>query len=62
MRVTEDEVLRLVDDLAAGMWEDADELRRRIHLVARRFSLEDRNVGAPATLPAHATASERPGP
>jgi len=58
VHVSEDEVLRLVADLAAGMWADADELRRRIHLVARRFSLEDR-AGQPA-IEAAPAAIERP--
>ena len=56
--VSEDEVLRLIADLAAGMWEDADELRRRIHLVARRFSLDDRVT--PAAIEAPPPAIERP--
>lgn len=35
--VTEPEVLRLIRELQAMMWDDPAELRRRIHLVARRF-------------------------
>lgn len=38
---TEAEVVRLVNELAAIQWSDPDELRRRIFLVARRYSLED---------------------
>lgn len=40
VEVTEGEVLRLIDELRAIMWDDPDELRRRIHLVARKYSLE----------------------
>ena len=38
--VTEHEVARLIEELRAIMWEDRDELARRLHLVARRYSLE----------------------
>ncbi|MCC6387357.1 MAG: polysaccharide biosynthesis protein [Dehalococcoidia bacterium] len=38
--VTEAEILRLIEEIAALVWDDADELRRRIHLVSRRYSLE----------------------
>ena len=44
--VTEAEILRLIEELAALVWEDADELRRRIHLVSRRYSLEAEGVSA----------------
>ncbi len=44
--VTEAEILRLIEEIAALVWEDADELRRRIHLVSRRYSLEAEGVSA----------------
>lgn len=40
VEVTEQEVARLIEELREGMWDDRDELRRRLHLVARRYSLE----------------------
>lgn len=58
VRVSEEEVERLIADLTEGMWDDHDELRRRIHLVARRFSLEDRT--APQVTPLTAPLIERP--
>ncbi|MBI2764332.1 MAG: polysaccharide biosynthesis protein [Chloroflexi bacterium] len=38
--VTEAEVVRLIDEIATVPANDAEELRRRIHLVARRYSLD----------------------
>ena len=38
--VTEAEILRLIDEIRGGMWGDTDELRRRIHLVSRKYSLD----------------------
>lgn len=44
MRVTSDviveetEIVRLVDELRQRMWDDPEEMRRRIHLVARRYA------------------------
>ena len=35
--VSEREVHRLIEELRAIMWDDPDELKRRIHLVARRY-------------------------
>jgi len=54
VEVTEREMTRIIDEIAAIMWDDRDELRRRIHLVARKFSLDDASAdeavaGAPAT-------------
>ncbi len=40
VQVTEPEITRLIGELEAGVWDDPVELRRRIHLVARRYSLE----------------------
>lgn len=40
--VTESEVLRLIDEIKAMMWDDPEELRRRIHLVGHKYSLEGR--------------------
>ncbi|MCL4230746.1 MAG: polysaccharide biosynthesis protein [Dehalococcoidia bacterium] len=42
--VTEAEILRLIDEIKAGMWGDMEELRSRIHLVARRYSLDGNAV------------------
>jgi FlaA1/EpsC-like NDP-sugar epimerase len=47
--VAESEILRLIEEIRADMWGDLDELRRRIHLVARRYSLDPQG-----TLPAPA--------
>jgi len=38
--VTEPEITRLIGEIEAVLWDDKDELRRRIHLVARRYSLD----------------------
>ncbi len=40
-KVSEREILRLIDEIRAVMWGDPEEVRRRIHLVARRFSLDE---------------------
>ena len=40
IEVTETEILRLIEEISSLVWDDADELRRRIHLVSRRYSLE----------------------
>ncbi len=40
VEVSEQEITRLIEELRAIMWEDREELRRRLHLVARRYSLE----------------------
>jgi len=42
--ITEAEIRRLVAEVEAVLWEDPEELRRRIHLVARMYS-EDREPG-----------------
>ncbi|MGH2633076.1 MAG: polysaccharide biosynthesis protein, partial [Tepidiformaceae bacterium] len=60
VKVTEQEILRLVDELSAIQWGDPEELRRRIHLVGRKFSLEGDLLPedvAPAALPPGAPAS-----
>ena len=38
--VTEAEILRIIEEIRAGMWDDKNELRRRIHLVSRKYSLD----------------------
>jgi FlaA1/EpsC-like NDP-sugar epimerase len=38
--VTEREMTRLIDEIRQVMWGDPEEVRRRIHLIVRRFSLE----------------------
>ncbi len=45
--VSEREILRLIEEIRQVMWGDPDEVRRRIHLVARRFSREDEPADAP---------------
>jgi FlaA1/EpsC-like NDP-sugar epimerase len=35
------EISRLIDDLKGRMWDDPEELRRRIHLVARKYGRPD---------------------
>ncbi|MBI5948861.1 MAG: polysaccharide biosynthesis protein [Chloroflexi bacterium] len=54
VEVTEAEIRRLIDELGPAMFGDEDELRRRIHLVARRYSLEDET---PASVPADEPAA-----
>jgi FlaA1/EpsC-like NDP-sugar epimerase len=39
--VDETEIIRLVDSLAGIMWSDPDEVRRRVHLVARHYGAVD---------------------
>ena len=36
--ITEGEIRRLIEELDAMQWTDKEELKRRIHLVARRYS------------------------
>jgi FlaA1/EpsC-like NDP-sugar epimerase len=50
------ELLRLVDELKARMWDDPDDLRRHIHLVARKYSRGDE------PLPEDAPAAESTTP
>ncbi|MCC7363066.1 MAG: polysaccharide biosynthesis protein [Dehalococcoidia bacterium] len=38
--VSEAEVMRLIREIEEIVWDDAEELRRRIHLVSRRYSRE----------------------
>jgi FlaA1/EpsC-like NDP-sugar epimerase len=40
VEVEEAEIARLINELERMVWDDPDELRRRIHLVARRYSRE----------------------
>ncbi|MGE3073817.1 MAG: polysaccharide biosynthesis protein [Dehalococcoidia bacterium] len=49
--VTEPEIRRLIEEVEAVGWTDKDELRRRIHLVARRYSNDPDEV--PAEEPAN---------
>jgi FlaA1/EpsC-like NDP-sugar epimerase len=48
VEITEAEILRLIDELKQGMWGDKEELKSRIHLVARKFSLEGNGHDLPA--------------
>lgn len=56
VEITEAEIRRLVDEVDAVLWDDQEELRRRIHLVARMYS-EDRD---PADLDTPSPASGNP--
>ncbi len=40
VEVTESEISRLIDEICSGDWDDHDELKRRIHLVGRKYSIE----------------------
>jgi len=40
VQITEAEILRLIEELKQGMWGDRNELKSRIHLVARKYSLD----------------------
>lgn len=55
--VTEGEIQRLIDELKAGMWDDREQLRSRIHLVARRYSLDGNGESAPAEAEGEAAAT-----
>ncbi len=48
VEVTESEIQRLIDELIVAASGDLDELRRRIHLVARRYSLDSTGDALPA--------------
>lgn len=56
VEIDEAEILRLIDEIRASGWDDHDELKRRIHLVGRRYSLEadsgDKLAPASPTEPA----------
>ncbi|MEP7215185.1 MAG: nucleoside-diphosphate sugar epimerase/dehydratase [Anaerolineaceae bacterium] len=53
--VTESEILRIIEEIRAGMWDDKSELRRRIHLVSRKYSLDGDEHGT-AEEPSERTA------
>jgi FlaA1/EpsC-like NDP-sugar epimerase len=55
VEVTESEIIRLIDEIAAGMWGDLEELRQKIHLVSRRYSL-DAEHDAPTPAIEHAAS------
>lgn len=40
VEITESEVRRLVEEVESVLWNDQEELKRRIHLVARKYSNE----------------------
>ncbi|WP_322819026.1 nucleoside-diphosphate sugar epimerase/dehydratase [Tepidiforma sp.] len=46
--ITEPEILRLIDEIRQIMWHDPEEVRRRIHLVARRYTHHRTNAQADA--------------
>ncbi|MFN0148057.1 MAG: polysaccharide biosynthesis protein [Dehalococcoidia bacterium] len=48
--VQEPEIVRLIGEIETMVWGDRDELRRRIHLVARRYS-RDGVADQPSTAP-----------
>jgi len=50
VEITESEVRRLVDEVAAVLRGDPEELRRRIHLVARKYSNEADDVSSGAEV------------
>ena len=52
VEITEAEIRRLVDEVESVLWNDPEELRRRIHLVARKYSNEPDEQPAPAAEPA----------
>jgi FlaA1/EpsC-like NDP-sugar epimerase len=51
--ITQAEVMRLIDEICAIMWDDPADLRRRIHLVGRKYSLDGEDEPA---LPAEEAA------
>ena len=52
VEITEAEVRRLVEEAESVLWTDPEELRRRIHLVARKYSND------PDELPAQAETAK----
>jgi FlaA1/EpsC-like NDP-sugar epimerase len=40
VEATESEIFRLIEEIRTVMWDDPEELARRIHLVARKYSLD----------------------
>jgi FlaA1/EpsC-like NDP-sugar epimerase len=48
VEVTESEVRRLVEEVESVLWNDQEELKRRIHLVARKYSSETDEAPAQA--------------
>ena len=40
VEVDEDELCRLIDETSTFMWDDLEELRRRVHLIAKRYAGE----------------------
>ncbi|WP_322796091.1 nucleoside-diphosphate sugar epimerase/dehydratase [Tepidiforma sp.] len=47
VEVTEREITRLIEEIRDVMWGDPEEVRRRIHLVARRFSRDAESADEP---------------
>ena len=54
VNVTHAELVRMIEEIKADMWGDKDELARKVHLVARRFSLEPEQ---PPLVPAEGQAA-----
>jgi FlaA1/EpsC-like NDP-sugar epimerase len=53
--ISEAEIRRLIKEVETVLWSDPEELRRRIHLVARTYSNDPDEVPAPVTLPESAS-------
>lgn len=53
--IAESEIRRLISEVETVLWSDTEELRRRIHLVARKYSNDPDEAPAPTTLPESAT-------
>ena len=51
VQVTEADLLRLIDELRQIMWHDRNELKRRVHLVARKYSLDGNGRGGAPAAP-----------
>jgi len=50
--ITEPEIRRLIEEVEGVLWGDAEELRRRIHLVARKYSHESDDIDVESASPA----------
>ena len=53
--IAEAEIRRLIKEVESVLWSDPEELRRRIHLVARKYSNDPDEVPAPDSLPESAS-------
>ena len=51
IEVAEDELLRLINETRAFMWDDLDELRRRVLLIPLKYAGDSTHLSTPTDLP-----------